>query len=443
MISLIPAPHKMLIRPAECFVILLVLIVCTGCSDATPDDVVEDEPDTSVDAGDTADGESGDVADVDADVADVDANEDEEREPMGPDEFEKPPEEPRHEESQIEYDESNDQGFDQEQSDSGGHAAFVARPHMRFSEYSDENWIYADEYLIFDGRLYRYGEYHLPADYEIFVTHEGERLPMRFIEVTEEGGFPSVEEVEQWSKDDFAYGHVIDLDNNEMLHYSIVIPPWAFPEKAAYNIQLMFHPFHQSNSDVHVHQHLFQQNRLMTAYVGSELYESEGEEIEDRQNDDTVVEHPVIGGYHGLSLYPDEGIYDWKSYSDSTELKLAEPVEVSDDTVTVNLHQHGVERSILHVLTDYGTNLYYVIQDGEIVDTFLYEIPDLGDDEYSMLPIDIEMPDSGKTQVGVTVIPLPFEPFHEGVYSTDGGTGSIPPRPISSNFLLFEREEDD
>ncbi len=432
--------------------IVPLLVICTvwvstGCSDAKVIELNDDVSDVGLqeDASDV--GEDADVHDEDVEP---------QPEPMGPDEFEKPPEEQHHHDHQMPYI-PNDAFSPREEAMAGSYSGFSGRPHMRFTERAVESWIYADEYLVFDGYEYRYGYPHLPADYEILAVNEGRKLPMRLVEVQEDDGFPTIDEIESWSEEQFdTSAFVEEKENEEVFHYSIIIPPWAFDEKGAYDIELLFRPVHVARPDGAFNVILPVSHRSVTAYVGSEIYTSPGEDVSSRDDDAVEVQSDIVSqalwSTKGMFLAPPAGVSDWSSAESSDELNMAKAFEVPGETVTLELYTVAM-RWILMIYYNLGPKLHYVIQDGEIIDTFLFEpggeTPSdwggEGDDGIAeKLEIDIEMPEEGTTQVKVVAVPFPYQPYSEDLVEEFGETPPLHPvQPTDSNVLILERASED
>ena len=432
----------------------LVFVLCHvgfGCADPGG----EYDNDTTVDAG-APDAEVTD-ADADPDTGDVDAG------PMGPDEFEKPPKESHHEELRKTYRSDDEVEPDNSDDSRGLNGGFVGRPHMRFTEDMTESWVYDDEFLVFDGHvLHRnYGE--LP-DFEILVTYEGERLPMAFVEVEEEGGFPTLEEIEEWPEEKFGYSETVEVNDWEFLNYTIVVPPWAFPEKGAYNIEVLLLPIHEPEPGGRFRGYFNLFNSTKTVYFNSELYHSDHEQVPSRQEDAEEVEDlpilaPAVWLASGMFLAPPTDVYAWDEYDydgqagtdNVNDWEMADIFEVEDDEVTVEFYHMSVGWASRFVeappMPTWGENLYYVLQDGEPVEVFLFEprreeLHIYSDDPGDRIEIDIELPDDGFTRVEIVAIPNPYQPYSDELVE-DEMIAPPMPAPKTSNMLFFEQAEEE
>lgn len=114
------------------------------------------------------------------------------------------------------------------------------REHMRPSSRVDEVWLYEGEYAVMDAAFVVTGEeLNPPKLYELFVFVDFEPVEFGVIPVNPELGsepFPSLEEarcVDEWVR-----SKTVDLQIDQPVAFTLVLPPSAFPEKSAYDVRV-------------------------------------------------------------------------------------------------------------------------------------------------------------------------------------------------------------
>lgn len=316
-------------------------------------------------------------------------------------------------------------------------ASFAYREHLRHQRSSNEVWLYPDEYFVMDGWYYRYRPDYLPKTFEILVLHQGERLPFRYVEVTYDGGWPSMEEIESWESDKFTTSQPIHVESGIPENMTLVIPPWAFAEKAAYNVQLLFHPVWEPDEDrdmlrqrissFYPHHHI---------YVGSELLLNDGGHIPRAEDYAEEIDAEdldySVGTNEGIFLAPPSDVYDWESIIFEDNRELGKVIDVPDEEITLEIHTTGVSTSFLSE-TDNIDTLYYVFQDNEVVDKFVLN-PDHGMEFWTpipggkgyIVPTTIELPEDETTAIHVVSFADPFtRPIERNRHYGNGSNGLV------------------
>ncbi len=402
--------------------VLAILLGISACSDPEAGRLVDvgssdtDTADTGDDVDATEDADTDDAFSIDASDTDTLPDAGDTRDWAGPDEFEKPPPDPSLIPRNFASPDDFSIGPDLVYSNS---ISFAGRPHMRSRQSSMEKWLYAGEYFVIDGWIFHYDPDVLPLDFELTARHQGEHLPLRYVEVEAEGDWPTMEEIEAWDEDEFSYSETVEFDNGIPENMTIVIPPWAFPERGAYNVQLMLQPSWKSRPDVALLQQYRPFYRQYNVYYHSELLVDEGEDIP--RAEDLAEEIPpgeVSDGFNGNFLAPPSDVYDWESVDSNQDRELGEVLETTEQELTLELRTTGTNWWLSAQTQDVDC-LYYVIQDHQVIDKFVLN-PDYGyhhaaptdDGTGYLVPIDVELPEDEVSVVQVASFPNPFtRPF--------------------------------
>lgn len=404
---------------ASTFLSLIALLSLAGCSDDEPTEIQLDDTGTATqDAGDTS---GSDTATSDATAPDADAGDED-------GEFEKPEPPPDSERGERFFYTGVEVGRN-----------YWGRDHMNWTEHINESWLYPGEYFVRDGHVFegnlRWPDTDLAAD--VFVVNDGTKVPFRLVHVTEEGEFPTIDEIESWDEDEFTKTDTFELDPPEIYNYTLVIPPWAFDTEGAHNVQVMMIPQWEPDSEPRMLRRRGGvlsrggDSNIHTVYYGSEEYPYDGKQFSDRQDDATTWEPDIAALYTSYAshrfLAPPQTLYDWTDVESPQDAQLGEVIESPEPTVTLELHLAGTPESKwddntdTETAPDLGLHLYYVRQDGEIVDHFWYEITDEPEtpwpgsrDPQKVLPVDVDLPaDGSETTVQVFSVPNPYEPVTE------------------------------
>ena len=326
------------------------------------------------------------------------------------------------------------------------------RDHILYSAGMKEVWLYEGEYLVLDASLTQSdAHWWLPGEFQVIALHEGRYLPIRYVEI-HEPHFPTMEEIESWPESDYATVQTIYREPFVTFNSTFVIPPWAFPEKGTYNVQLLILPvwreypdrrfLAERNSFIHmVNEEL---HRTFTIYYGSYEFQSHAG-IEDRQDDAVTWEDASPWGYvqdlNLMFLAPPTDRFDWRQYTWVWEDafpagELTKEFVFNEPTVTLDFFT--VNGGLRHTHTT-GQNLYYVLRNEEVIDMFLLEPPSIEgldpvweEERGVKLPITFELTEE-MASYKIIVVPDPFEPQREFPMPS----GNV---PIASNALLMRYE---
>lgn len=434
----------------------LLLILITGC---TSDDAESPEPGQLADTGaavdtDTDDADTGPTVDADAE-ADSDHTEPSDVDPDADSgEFRKPEEsEAIHAQTTLAFP-PHEESYPRTTRSGPG-----ARPHMAATRVAMESWLYPGEYFVIDEGVVQHNMWWLPSDYYFIAVHEGERLPLHVIDVGSEPNtpYPSMEEIEELDEDDFDDVAVVERDNSVPFHYTVVIPPWAFSEEGAYNIQIfdypVWEPFPGAPSlsmkpNAMGSTSRGRRHNTHTIYYGDTEFVSTPDDIDDRQDQASTWEStepgPFIVFLNFMYLTPPEKLCDWLAPDTAQDAScVSEELVSPDKEVTLEMYVAGVEDYIIRADTR-GENLYYVMRDDEIIDKFLLDVGETDfaalfneEDKGLVLPIDIELTESPAAYQILTV-PEPFTPTQSGE-SPNLLRGNL---PIDSNTLIMRYDPD-
>ncbi|QDG52713.1 hypothetical protein FIV42_18800 [Persicimonas caeni] len=114
------------------------------------------------------------------------------------------------------------------------------REHMRPSSRADEVWLHEGEYAVMDAAYVVTGEeLNPPKLYELFVFVDFEPVEFGVIPVNPELGsepFPSLEEAR--GVDEWVRSKTVDLQIDQPVAFTLVLPPSVFPEKSAYDVRV-------------------------------------------------------------------------------------------------------------------------------------------------------------------------------------------------------------
>lgn len=236
-----------------------------------------------------------------------------------------------------------------------------------------------------------------------------------------------------------------------MFNYTLVVPPWAFPEESAYNIQVLGLPLHRSTDDAFLYQKLL--NLLLhdghTIYYGSEYYRTKRSRVVNRQGQLERWESSAPNAFVGATfcwmfLAPPTDVYRWNRYEDRSDARLGRVIETSERELTLELYFAGVDQRY-HTHPDTtrfdstGPNIYYVFQDDKLIENFLlepgkfsmFEVEYERDNAYTK-PLDVELPENGRSVFHVVAVPRPFGLPYEHEFPRGEN------RAGSSNQLILE-----
>ena len=376
----------------------------TGCSDDEPVQISPDQNQES--AEDIETGDSTDVADIDV-SDDVDASQEE---------FEKPGE--AHPMA-IEREFRDPADYEDEDPDAiGGTVGYWGREHMKPPLNFEESWLYTGEYFVRDGFYIFRGHRWIPGGFRIYAISNGELLPIRFVEVHDEDGYPSIDEIETWDEDEFSYFETVDVENWVPINYTLVIPPWAFPEEGAYNVHTMTEVIWSPDDEKDLQGLSHPVHQGHTIYYGSESFAMAEADFEDRGDDATEWEHHPDAGelvYRmKLGLAPPVDVHDWRGDDVPEDAELGGVIESSEPHIELELYTAGQFEDLHYVME--GPALYHVMQDDEVADVFFYDSPNinnfLGENRGKVIPVEVDLPlDGTPTAVRVLQAPTPFETY--------------------------------
>ncbi len=318
--------------------------------------------------------------------------------------------------------------------DSGGSIGYWGRQHMDPDVIL--NWLSPDEYFVLDGFWCQYGESSLQPEYKISAFHQGRPLPIRLAHVPEPSCYPTLEEIQEWDEDSFDDEIIITRENDISFNYTIAIPPWAFPEEGAYNIQIIGTPIWEPSMDEWILHSRFPHHNAQTVYYGSEEWLDAEPEIPNRQSELEPGQFEGFGASFlnrtvGFFLAPPLDVYDWSALTDIAESELNEVLSLSSPEVTLTLHLRGTEGSTPDIRP---RGLYYVRQDGEIIEMFTIEPGEVepgSDDPGHILPIDVEVGEdiSAIDIIGMPRGHLPYVDVELAIKESS---------PLTSNTLLLQ-----
>ncbi len=323
----------------------------------------------------------------------------------------------------------------------------VGRPHMKHTSAVLESWLYPGEYFVVDKMIIEHRGW-LPSDIYMMVVHQGDHLPSRVVEVDDE--FPAIDEIEGWDEGKFGEVHVVSRDNEVPFNFTVVIPPWAFPDTGAYNIQLLSFPiwdpwperFVLSGGPTHLHQ------QSHTIYYGDTEFNPAPEAIEDRQEEavewESSTPGPVTNSYN-LLLTPSVDICDWRPDPATPHAAdcLSEVITAPEVRTTLQFYVAGSGENRIGWDTR-GQNMYYVMRDDEIIDVFLLDpgeeasVMDLyeGSKKGVVLPINVRLT-RYPAAYQVVSVGWPFRPQRD-----DGHLTPLGNRPVNSNPILMNYDPD-
>lgn len=384
--------------------VLLIIgwLVAIGCSDDKPIGISPEQVDGS-DGGYT-----GDVSDVESRPRDSENVQEEE--------FEKP-EEAHPMVIDREFRDPADYE-DEDPDDWGTTVGYWGREHMKPTLNFEESWLYPGEYFVRDGFYIYRGRSWLPGKIRVSAIANGELLPIRFVRVYEADEYPSLEEIEAWDEDEFSYAETVDVEAWVPVNYTLVIPPWAFPEEGAYNVHTLSQVRWQPQEDRELFGEGLPVHQGHTIYYGSERFLLDETEFDDRQDATAEWNHHTEAGKlisrMVLGLTPSPDVHDWPGEDFPEGAGLGDVIESSEPELQLELYTAG-NYGGFHYQMD-GPALYYVMKDGEIADVFFYDAPKiegyLGDNRGKAIPVDVNLPlDGSLTTVRVVQTPTPFETY--------------------------------
>ena len=348
------------------------------------------------------------------------------------------------------------------------------RDHMRWTRYTLESWLYPGEFFVRDCATVHLNHPGLrafpqPEKMDVFVLHQGQRLPFKLFPVQSDDEWPTMDDIESTKEEAYSYNAHFDFNiKDDLFHNTIAIPPWAFPDEGAYNIQIMMVPRWDPDPDPYalqrVHPKLPSQEH--TIYYGSEDFvEHESVPTLSSQEYSETWEYEVTAWYasynHDTFLTPPREYYDWVDVDDARQLPFSESdstigdtIAIDQSSVTLDLHvvgrnyndgaQFGDENGPIPsedtIFYDTrGENLYVIQQDGEIIDAFFHEPPKVGypfpgdgSQKGHTIPIEVDLPTDQQSRVQVFNITNPHD-------AGDHPKGTVVPE---SNMLILEYQSD-
>ena len=319
---------------------------------------------------------------------------------------------------------------------SGTRRGYSGRVHMGPDISAMQSWLSTDQYFVIDGYWCIYGTQSAPMDYRVSVFHNGRRLPFHLIQIPEPDCYPTIDDIEAWDSRAFTYENVITRQPDVSYNYTIVVPPWAFPEEGGYNIQFIATPIWEPSTDRILLRSGSYNHSAHTVYFGSDDWIAAEPEISDRQHEAVQTELEEIGvsflnRTRGLFLAPPLDVYDWVELSHASESELADILELSSPEVTLTLHLKGME---FPFPDNQPKGLYYVRQDQKIIEKFTIEPGEgtFNDGEPGIsLKIDVDV---GEEVSAIDIIGLPrgHKPY------IDLGPPAVDTNPLTSNTLLLQ-----
>lgn len=438
--------RKVLRAPLITVLILILSMACTA-SDPAPV-IIESESDDG--PGDLADAEiaSGDTADIEIEgdgQASTPSNEEEFRKPST---------------SEISTINPTDMWTPENQagviaSRSRIRSRVGVRPHMPCLGDAITCFLYEGEYLVFDASTTMTGKPFLPNNFLAVILHEGRPLPFRQVLVDER--FVPMEEIESWSESDFSRVQSTFRENDVPINYTLVVPPWAFPEPGVYNLQILTLPDWQSNPDrrflttatsgYESRTGYIEDRSIKVHYAGNEFQRS-SRTFRNRRKEsshwNSTLPGPATAVVNFQFLTPPREICDWHKYEEDpfSPPCMTEVHDIPADTITLKMYTVAGSAFDLLGRDTRGTNLYYVMRDDEVIDAFLFH-PEVDSDITSLmheetigvkLPIEVELTDK-KAVYQVVAVPEPFEPL-ESNFDRNTRRGNL---PNYSNALLLRR----
>ncbi len=376
-----------------------------GCSDNEPVEISANQSQES--AEDTG-------ADTTTDVSDADLPDDTD---VDEEEFEKPDEA---DPLGVDRDYRDPADYEDQDSESPGRTVgYWGREHMKPTMNFEESWLYEGEYFVRDGFYIFRGQDWLPAELRIYAIANGELLPIRLIEVHDEDGYPSIDEIESWEEEEFSYFETVAVEEWVPINYTLVIPPWAFPQKGAYNVHTMTGVIWEPDDDEDLRGHGAPAHQGHTIYYGSEIFAKDATDFDDWGDEAQEWEHHPDAGELVLrmllGLAPPPEIHDWRGDDVPDGAELGGVIESSDPRIDLELYTAGGGYEGLHYNME-GPALYYVMQDDDVVDVFFYDAPEitnfLTENRGKAIPVEVELPlDGTPTAVWLLQAPTPFETY--------------------------------
>ena len=430
---------------ATFFCLLTAIVFLFACQDdPTPIELDVGEQPRDDAASDTASG-----SDDATDTKETDIEES--VEPCTPAEkFEKPPP-PFHE--RLPFHTSDDFTANADAGTSSRHGSRAHAPYPFRMTYLD-----VGEYFVVDGAWWKYGyDDGEPMDFEVQIVHQGENLPIKFVHVEEvEDKFPSINEIESWDEDDFSDRGTFTFEDEVPVNFTLVIPPWAFDEPAAYHAHLLVRPLYDGSRDWSIGYRNFLSSRFansLSIHSGSEC-PPEGTDKPAEPDDARIWEEwdglPwLMSNYLGVLLVPSPEIYDWTFIEapspDIDEFDFGGVHESSERDVTLELYvaDLSTEGSLsVHSPLSEGA-VYYVLRDDEIIDYFWLETPESSYPEMQdhespgkKVPIDVELTEEPANYT-VYAVPRPFQPITDD--SSD--IGAHRPQPSMTLRMKYVPDE--
>ena len=323
-----------------------------------------------------------------------------------------------------------------------------------------ESWLYPGEYFVIDHSNVQHNVWWVPSDYHAVVLLNGEPIPFALERVPDFLGprpFPSMDEIMEWSEDRFDIHHVLHVPEGTPVHYTLVIPPWAFPDIGAYNIQVLRFPVWEPTPNQRylasavgpgvTTSSAFHYMDTHTVYYGDTCVEDHTMDYPDRTDEaeewDSLAPSTFVARLNFQFLAPPSDVCDWTSMDwPDGESCLSETLIFDEPTASLEFYVAGLHTT--HFTTDTrGLNLYHVMRDHEVIDSFLL---DPGDADYPGIPFEgkkgvvlpVEVPLTEEPAAYQIIgIPRPFKPH---IINSDDPYHIMGFNPVNSNSLLLKYE---
>lgn len=272
-----------------------------------------------------------------------------------------------------------------------------------------QSWIFEDEPFVVDGRIW-FSSAGAPEqlDYDVVVLKDyTEIVPVFFDVVESKDAYVHEDEIAALPDEALAKHHIVSLENHVPFNFTIGIPPSQFPERGAYELQVLFFrhdPGAPSSGYI---------NSVFIAFEPSVFVHSE----EPRPNRPNISsrEHTVASlNETQTSLVNSLGL-------------LASPDGYAPEDVPLTPYFEPVDEAVLYVSqTPFSADprsVYVVFEDREIADVFT--LPRPTEDVVWRVPLALDS-DERPTSLRVVEFPNPF------IY------GNVRVRPTwSSNEVRF------
>ena len=237
-----------------------------------------------------------------------------------------------------------------------------AREFMVAKPGAKQSWIFEDEPFVVDGRIWL-SSAGVPEqlDYDVVVLKDyTEIVPVFFDMVESPDGYVHEDEIAALPEEALAQHHITTLENHVPFNFTIGIPPSQFPERGAYELQVLFF---RHNPDAPSSTYI---NSIFVAFEASVFVHSE----EPRPNRPNISsrEHSIASLNETQTLLVDSlGL-------------LVSPNGYAPENVPLTPYFDPVDGAVLYVSqTPFSVEpraVYVVFEDREIADVFTLPEPD-------------------------------------------------------------------